>query len=157
MPNKKQPQWILVLIGLGKLLKAAGLLFVALKANQLLHNDAAETIARWVHILRIDPGNVHVHNVIHRLTGISHHQLKEIRLGSFIYASLFGTEGAGLILRKRWAEYMTVITTGLLLPMEVYEIFHGHRQAAKIVVFALNIIIVVYLIVRLKKERKAAV
>jgi uncharacterized membrane protein (DUF2068 family) len=156
MQNKKQPQWILVLIGVGKLLKAAGLLFVAVKANQLLHSDAADTVAHWIHILRIDPGNAHLHDLIHRVTGVSPKELKEIRLGSFIYAGLFATEGIGLVLRKRWGEYLTVVTTSLLLPLEVYEIFHGHHHAAaKVVLFLLNVIIVVYLIVRLRNERKA--
>ncbi|HWE01981.1 MAG TPA: DUF2127 domain-containing protein [Tepidisphaeraceae bacterium] len=156
MPHKKQSEWILVLIGFGKLLKSAMLLFIALKANQLLKGDAAKTVTHWIHILRIDPGNVHIHNLIHRVTGISPHQLKEIRLGSFVYAGLFGTEGLGLVLRRRWAEYLTVVTTSLLLPLEVYELFHGHHHAAKIVLFALNVVIVAYLIVRLRNEWKTA-
>ena len=37
---------------------------------------------------------------------------------------LFVVEGIGLLLHKRWAEYFTVITTGLLMPIEIYELVH---------------------------------
>jgi uncharacterized membrane protein (DUF2068 family) len=61
------------------------------------------------------------------------------------------TEGIGLLLRKRWAEYFTIITTGGLVPLEIYEIAR-HVTAAKIVVLALNVAIVVYLVVRVREE-----
>ena len=28
----------------------------------------------------------------------------------------------GLLLRKHWAEYFTIITTGLFIPLEIYEL-----------------------------------
>jgi hypothetical protein len=33
-------------------------------------------------------------------------------------------EGVGLWLRKRWAEWLTVIATSLLVPFEIYELIH---------------------------------
>jgi hypothetical protein len=38
-----------------------------------------------------------------------------------VYAGLLLTEGLGLLLRKRWAEYLTIITTAGLIPIELYE------------------------------------
>ena len=35
---------------------------------------------------------------------------------------LEGLEGIGLLMRRLWAEYLTVIATAILLPLEVYEI-----------------------------------
>ncbi len=43
-------------------------------------------------------------------------------MGTFLYAGLFLIEGTGLLLRKHWAEYFTIITTGLFIPLEVYEL-----------------------------------
>ena len=151
----KQPGGILLaLIGIEKLLRAMALLIIAVKAHQLLHRDVGQTLEQWVHAIRIDPANEHVHNLIHRLTGVSHRQLEAISLGSFLYSGLFLIEGLGLILHKLWAEFLTVITTALLLPMEVYEIFQGHHRhlGVKIIVFALNVAILIYLIVRVRKE-----
>jgi uncharacterized membrane protein (DUF2068 family) len=60
------------------------------------------------------------------------------------YAMVEGAEGVGLAMRRRWAEYLIVFATGLLIPYEVWEVVH------KVTLFrvgslALNIAIVGYL------------
>jgi uncharacterized membrane protein (DUF2068 family) len=60
------------------------------------------------------------------------------------YALVEGTEGVGLALRRRWAEYLIVFATGLLIPYEVWEVVH------KVTLFrvgglVLNVAIVAYL------------
>jgi uncharacterized membrane protein (DUF2068 family) len=149
----KQSQWVLVLIGCGKLLKAAMLLFFAFRLHYLLRSADPDSIEAWFRHFRVDPHNVYVHRLISRLTGISDKQLRELRIGSFVYATLFAIEGTGLVLRQHWAEYFTAISTGLLLPLEIYEIFHGHHHAIKILVLLANAAIVVYLVARLRNER----
>lgn len=47
-----------------------------------------------------------------------------LAIGAFAYALLEGTEGVGLAMRKRWAEYLTVVATGALIPFEAYEVVH---------------------------------
>ena len=61
-----------------------------------------------------------------------------------LYALIEGAEGVGLAMRRRWAEYLIVFATGLLIPYEVWEVVH------KVTLFrvgslALNIAIVAYL------------
>lgn len=41
-----------------------------------------------------------------------------LAIGAILYALLEGTEGVGLAMRRRWAEYLTVIATGILIPYE---------------------------------------
>jgi uncharacterized membrane protein (DUF2068 family) len=79
-------------------------------------------------------------------------KLKELSIGTFFYSALFFTEGFGLALRKRWAEYLTIVSTASLLPLEVYEIAK-HVSAAKIVVLLANIAIVVYLVLEVRRTR----
>ena len=62
------------------------------------------------------------------------------------------TEGTGLLLRKRWAEYFTIITTGGLIPLELYELSR-HVTAVKIAVLIVNVAIVAYLVARVRKTR----
>jgi uncharacterized membrane protein (DUF2068 family) len=38
------------------------------------------------------------------------------------FAAVEAVEGLGLALHKRWAEYLTVLATGALIPVEVAEI-----------------------------------
>ena len=45
--------------------------------------------------------------------------------------ALFLVEGVGLWLLKRWAEWLTVIITSSLVPIEIYEI-HRHPTPVRI-------------------------
>jgi len=97
----------------------------------------------------VDPENHYIHGLLERVLRVSPHQLKALSAGTFIYASLFLTEGTGLLLRKGWAEYMTIITTAGLIPLELYEVAK-HITAAKIAVLIVNLAIVVYLVMRVR-------
>ena len=141
----------LLLIGLFKLFKGVALLAVGIGALRFLHRDLAHSIEHWVNILRVDPDNRHVHALLSRALRVNTHQLKALSAGTFIYAALFLTEGTGLVMRRRWAEYLTIITTGGLLPLEVYEI-DKHITWIKIGVLLVNIAIVVYLVARVRRK-----
>jgi len=141
----------LLLIALFKLLKGIALLAVGIGALRLLHRDIAETVEHWVDILRVDPDNRYVHSLLVRALRVNTHQLKAVSAGTFIYSALLLTEGVGLLLRRRWAEYFTIVTTGGLIPLEVYELAK-HVTFVKIVVLIVNIAIVVYLVLRVRRE-----
>jgi uncharacterized membrane protein (DUF2068 family) len=78
-------------------------------------------------------------------------QLKELSAGTFLYAGLFATEGLGLVLRKRWAEYFTIVTTSGLIPLEIFEMAR-HFTATKLVVAFVNVLIVWYLAARVRSH-----
>jgi uncharacterized membrane protein (DUF2068 family) len=142
----------LLVIGLFKLAKAVLLIAVGIGALKLLHRNVAEIALHWVNILRVDPDNRFIHGVLTHALSISPRQLEETSIGTFIYAALLLTEGTGLVLRKRWAEYFTIITTGGFIPLELYELSR-HVNLAKIGVLLVNVVIVVYLIARVRKAR----
>jgi uncharacterized membrane protein (DUF2068 family) len=60
------------------------------------------------------------------------------------------TEGIGLLLRRRWAEYFTVIVTGSFIPLELYELSR-HISMTRLIVVAINVAVVWYLIVVLRR------
>ena len=144
---------MLLLIAIFKLFKGNLLIAVGIGALKLLHRDIAATVMQWVNILRVDPDNRLIHGVLTRALGVSPNQLKALSAGTFIYAGLLLTEGMGLLLRKRWAEYFTIITTGGLIPLELYEI-SKHMSAGKVMVFLFNVAIVVYLVVRVRRRHE---
>jgi uncharacterized membrane protein (DUF2068 family) len=151
--RKPAPRSLTVfLIALFKLTKGVLLLIVGFGVHRLLHHDLAETVAHWVDILRVDPENRHIHDLLTRVLAVTPAQLKAASVGTFVYAGLLLTEGTGLLLRKRWAEYFTIITTAGLIPLEIYEIAR-HVTVAKIVILVINVAIVVYLIVHLRRSR----
>lgn len=140
----------LILIAVFKLLKGLALLAVGVGALKLLHRDVAQSVAHWVDVLRVDPDNRYIHRILVKVVAVSPRHLRELSAGTFFYAGLLLTEGIGLLLRKRWAEYFTVITTALLIPIEVYEIARRVTWM-KLGVLVINIAIVWYLIRRLRR------
>jgi uncharacterized membrane protein (DUF2068 family) len=145
--------FVLLLIGLFKLLKAALLIAVGIGAIKFLHNDLSSTVLHWVRVLRVDPENRYIHGTLVRIFRVTPKQLKELSVGTFIYAALFLTEGTGLLLRKHWAEYFTIITTGLFIPLEIYELAR-HFTVVKLVVTVINVLIVWYLVERVRSRSK---
>jgi uncharacterized membrane protein (DUF2068 family) len=140
----------LLAIALFKLTKGVLLIIVGIGALKLLHRDVAETVSHWIDILRVDPDSRMIHGLLMRVVSVTPKQLEATSVGTFIYAALLLTEGTGLLLRKRWAEYFTIISTAGLIPLEVYEI-HRHLTAAKILVLLVNVAIVIYLIARVRR------
>jgi uncharacterized membrane protein (DUF2068 family) len=70
-----------------------------------------------------------------------------LAIGAIAYALLEGTEGVGLAMRRRWAEYLTVVATGLLIPYEAYEVIH-QATLFKVGALLLNLAVVGYLAYR---------
>lgn len=145
---------VLILIGIFKLLKAALLIAVGIGALKILHRDAAAAVSHWAALLRVDPDNRYVHGLLVRVLRVTPRQLRELSVGTFLYAGLFTVEGIGLLLRKRWAEYFTIVTTSGLIPLEIYELVR-HFGAAKLAVLFVNVLIVIYLEQRVLGSRPA--
>jgi uncharacterized membrane protein (DUF2068 family) len=62
-----------------------------------------------------------------------------------VYAFVELLEAVGLWYGRRWAEYLTLIVTASLLPVEVFELSHSVTPF-KVVAFILNVAVVAYLL-----------
>jgi uncharacterized membrane protein (DUF2068 family) len=149
--SSKSSSFVLVLIGIFKLFKALLLIAIGIGAIKFLHKDLAGTVMHWTEVLRVDPDNRYVHGLLVRVFRVTPKQLKELSLGTFLYAGLFAAEGVGLLLRKRWAEYFTIITTSLFIPLEIFELAR-HFTVTKLVVTLINVLIVWYLVARVRSH-----
>ncbi len=152
-PPKKSSYFVLILIGLFKLIKALLLIAVGVGAIKFLHKDLSGTVLHWVQVLRVDPDNRFIHRVLVKIFRVTPKQLKELSIGTFLYAGVFLTEGIGLLLRKHWAEYFTIISTGLFIPLEIYELAK-HFTILKLAVTVINVLIVWYLVARVRSRGK---
>jgi uncharacterized membrane protein (DUF2068 family) len=81
-------------------------------------------------------------------------RLEALGIGAFLYAGLFATEGVGLWMGRRWAEYLTVVATGSFVPLEVVELAR-RVTAPRAGALILNLAVVAYLIAHLRRYRKA--
>jgi uncharacterized membrane protein (DUF2068 family) len=62
-------------------------------------------------------------------------------------------EGIGLWHQSRWAEYLTIVATGLFIPLEIYEIFN-RVSLPRVAGLIVNVAAVGYLIYRLRHEEE---
>jgi uncharacterized membrane protein (DUF2068 family) len=135
------------LIGVLKLASAAFLGSVGLALVSVVrdHEGVAASLLHTAARIHLDPDNRLVHAGLVQLAGMTRTRLELLAAGAFFYALLHLVEGTGLVLGRRWAEYFTVIVTGSLLPLEVYEIAR-HPDVLRVGVFAANLAILVYLV-----------
>ena len=142
----------MLLIAAFKLLKGVFLLAIAFGARHMLSQDLSGDAEHVLDLLRIDPHNHYIHLLLEKIAKIDAHKLRQLRAGTFFYATLFLIEGTGLALRQRWAEYVTIVSTSSLIPIEIYELLKAYSPA-KIAFLFINIIVVIYLIFELRRNR----
>ena len=129
-------------IGAFKLLKSA--LLIALGVvwlSGITENASLADAAAWTGALQ---GHHIVRRIVERLAALNGRARHELATATFGYAALFAVEGVGLLLRKRWAEWMTVIVTGSFIPFEVFGLVR-RPGPGRVVALALNVAIVAYL------------
>ena len=108
---------------------------------------------RWADLFRVDPGNLYVHRLLARFSILDDRTLKKLSVGTFFSAALLLTEGTGLLLGKRWAQYFTIFATSSFIPLEVYEL-SKRVSFAKVIVLLPNTAVVAYLLIGLRRNRK---
>jgi uncharacterized membrane protein (DUF2068 family) len=123
----------LTLIGAGKLAKA-----LALTAAALFFVGA-------------HPDDPSVQRLFGMLGDLAPRSLRGLSVAGGLYAALYYVEGVGLLLGRRWAEWVTVVITGSFLPVEIYEIAR-RASALRIALFFANVAIVVYLAARIRRR-----
>ncbi len=149
MGTKKRHDIGFIAIAILKLIKGLLLFFVGVGALTLINRDATEVMTHWANVFQAD---VHVHSrFIQRwlvaIGVVKQRDLKLIVTTTFVYSGLLLTEGIGLLMEKVWAEYMTIFITTSFIPIEVYELVR-HTTVMRGCLLAVNVVVVVYLAVR---------
>lgn len=139
----------LALVAIWKLVEGGLLVLLALGAFHLLHRDVDRTLVKWVRLAGINPENRYIVHALAKVGLINDHRLKQIGVVTLAYAALFFVEGFGLLRHKRWAEYLTVVATASLIPLEGYEMWR-HPTLIKTAVLITNLLVVIYLLVILR-------
>jgi uncharacterized membrane protein (DUF2068 family) len=92
-------------------------------------------------------GHVGIVHDLDKLFTLHTGTLQAVGFALIAYALLEGVEGIGLWWGKRWAEYLTFISTSLLLPLEIYEIIN-RGTVLKVIGFLINLAVVIWLLFR---------
>lgn len=128
-----------------KIAKAVVLYALGIAAFALVHSNIAHVGSRVVGWLGIDAGRPTVQHAMRHLAHLTPPRITEIGVGMIVYASVNTIEAWGLHTRRTWAEWLTVILTTSLIPLEVYELIR-YPSLGKVIALVVNIAIVLYLL-----------
>ncbi len=139
-----------------RVLRALVLITVGIVLVTHTHTDWGRAIGDAARALGLDPSR----NGIRRITTDAHqlsaHKLLIYGIVALAYGALEAVEGYGLLRRRRWAEYLTIVSTSLLFIPEIWELTKN-ATALKVVGFILNVLIVGYLVHRVRRRASANV
>ena len=143
----------LLLIGAFKLSKAVFFVGVALGAMHFIHHNLSETVSHVFNVLRFDNENRFVTLVMGKAELVTHHRIRQFSIGTALYGILCSIEGTGLLLRKVWAEYLTLWLSVSFVPWEAYELIR-HANVWRFVILLMNLLITAYLVWLLQRKRR---
>lgn len=144
----------LTAIAFFKLAKAFLFLAAAIGIFSMVHRDTQKEIKHLLEVFRISGDRAMAKEVLAKANFFDAPKKKLISGILAVYAALFATEGIGLLLKKRWAEYFTVILTGTGIPIELYEIWRKNN-GLKMAVLVINVVIMWFLIRHLARGWRA--
>ena len=151
--DRPRSRRLLRLIALERIV--CGVLLLAAGIYLLFHlnSDFGRLGERVMRAIELDPRRPFLHRIV---VYLHHLHASEVRVAAVIalcYGLLELVEGTGLWLDQLWAEYLTVVATSLLIPLELYELAH-HPTALKAAGLAVNVLIVAYLVYLLRRRLK---
>jgi uncharacterized membrane protein (DUF2068 family) len=116
-------------------------------------SDLGRTADRIMRAVELDPKRPFLHRIVEYLHHLHASQVRIVGAAAVGYGVLELVEGTGLWLDQLWAEYLTVVATSLLIPVEIYELVRNPTvwKAGGLVA---NVLIVGYLVYVLRRRRQ---
>ena len=153
--DQRRSRRVLRLIAAERIIRGVLLLGAGVYLLFHLNSDFGRVAERVLRAVDLDPRRP----LFHRLIAYLHHlHASEVRIAALFalsYGGLELVEGTGLWLDQLWAEYLTVIATSLLIPLELYELVR-HPTALKAGGLVVNLAIVAYLVRLLRRRRRGS-
>ena len=139
--------WIVAYKVIKAIIAATGAIF-------LFHIGRESPVAivhQWIQRLHLDPeGRIETRLLAHA----AHFDMARLRWAVALlvaYTILYCVEAVGLFLERRWAEWLTVVQSALLVPWEIREIIRRHGPVESVALF-LSVGVIVYLIWRMRHD-----
>ena len=134
----------------GALVLAAGAGLLA-----LVHHDLQAIGELWVSHLHLNPASRYPRIFLELLGNVRDAQIWLLSLAALGYATVRFIEAYGLWRGRRWAEWFAVLSGGIYIPFELYELGAG-ISSLKLAALAINLAVVGYMalvLVRLERRR----
>jgi uncharacterized membrane protein (DUF2068 family) len=144
----------LKLIALFKIVKGAlllllGVSFLFLNARTRSMDQLLKWIANEILLQHSKTVGFLLHNLQSVLAG---GMLRATGFLALFYAALFFVEGIGVYMQQRWAEWLMIIESAALIPIEIRHLWHRPGLVAAFILLA-NCFIVWFLYLVLKRDK----
>lgn len=127
-------------------------LVVGLELLSFIHKDIHEAAMRLVEHFHLNPASHYPRIFLDLSEQINDTKLWGMAIAAVMYFIVRMVEAIGLWLRKTWAEWFAVLTGGLYIPIEIFEVIHRVTWP-KVTVLIVNLGIVTYLLFVLVRDR----
>jgi uncharacterized membrane protein (DUF2068 family) len=124
--------------------KAAIVLLAGFGLLSLIHRDVQDVAEKIIRHTHLDPASKYPHIFIDAADKVTDAQLWMFAGFAALYAIIRAIEAYGLWNERRWAEWFALISSGIYLPVEIYELYHRFGLV-KFSIFITNIIVVLYM------------
>ncbi len=128
-------------------------LLVGFELLTYIHKDIHEAAMHLVKHLHLNPASHYPRIFLDLMEHIDDTKLRSMALAAAIYFVVRMIEAVGLWLRKTWAEWFAVLTGGMYIPVEIYEVA-SKVTWPRITVLVINLGVVSYLLFVLIKDRE---
>jgi uncharacterized membrane protein (DUF2068 family) len=124
--------------------KGAIVVLAGLGLLALIHHDAQDVAEDIVHHLHLNPARHFPRIFIDAAATATDTRLWALALTAMFYAAVRFAESYGLWHKRAWAEWFAILTGGIYLPVELYELTVSVTPV-KTAVFLVNLFIVAWL------------
>lgn len=136
--------------------KGAIVLLLGCGLFHLMHKNLDDVAERVVQVLHLNPEGKLTNLFCELASHSSDRNLWVLALGTLAYASVRLTEAYGLWREREWAQWISLLSTALYLPPELYWML-GHPSWLKCAVLVTNIVIFLFMLSLRINERSTVV
>jgi uncharacterized membrane protein (DUF2068 family) len=132
------------IIAIYKFCKTLLVLGVAWGLFRLVHADLDSVSDRVLALFHLKAEFRLVRELREQFVGLSPRELRLGGVDALVCAVLFAAEGLGLWWEKKWAEWMVIINSGILVPFEIKAVW-VHPDWLRGSILVINLLIIFYI------------
>lgn len=131
--------------------KGALVLLAGFELLSFIHKDLHAAAAQLVKHLHLNPARYYPRIFLDLTEHITDGQLWAMASAALLYCIIRLVEATGLWLGKKWAKWFGVLTGGMYIPVEIFEVLRDVTWP-RVSVFLVNVVVVSYLLYSLNKK-----
>ncbi len=120
----------------------------------LIHGDVHLAAAQLIRHLHLNPASHYPVIFLDAATRVTDFQLWSLAAAALLYAGVRVMEAFGLWMQRPWAEWFGLLTGGMYIPLELYEVIRCATWP-RTTILVVNSAIVLYLLTLLLGSRKS--